>query len=269
MMDEIKAIKQELEATRLAYGMALQLSQLKGRFLARTAHELRSPLSSLIGLHQLILSDLCESPEEEREFIEQACQAAQKLVGMIDEIVAISKLEYDTISFNKEPFALVSLLDEVYRLTHLQVANRNLRLEIARPAADIYVFTDYQRLLQAFVTLMDASLGILETGYIQLATNSDRVKNFAEITIDLSCPSDKWKQSQTQLTVNGLTPAAIKKLSRTLAISPDMKLLLCQTLFEALGGQLDLLEVFPPNTQKPLTRLACLIPLTTPPTPAQ
>ncbi|GBF84663.1 histidine kinase dimerization/phospho-acceptor domain-containing protein [Aphanothece sacrum] len=72
MNDEIEALKQELEQTKLAYQMAVQLSQFKSGFLAKTSHELRSPLSTLMGLHQLILSDLCENHEEEREFIEQA-----------------------------------------------------------------------------------------------------------------------------------------------------------------------------------------------------
>ena len=82
MNDEIEALKEELKQTELALQMAAQMSQFKGGFLARTSHELRSPLSSLIGLHQLIVSDLCDDPEEEREFVAQAYQYALKLMGL-------------------------------------------------------------------------------------------------------------------------------------------------------------------------------------------
>ena len=70
-MNEIDELKEELKQAQLAYQMAAQMSQFKAGFLARTSHELRSPLSSMIGLHQLILSDLCESPEEQKEFIKE------------------------------------------------------------------------------------------------------------------------------------------------------------------------------------------------------
>ncbi|MEQ8958292.1 MAG: histidine kinase dimerization/phospho-acceptor domain-containing protein, partial [Coleofasciculus sp. C2-GNP5-27] len=78
--DQLESLKQELEQTRLAYQMAHEMSLYKGGFLARTSHELRSPLSSLMGMHQLILSDLCDSPEEAKEFVAQAHTSAQKMV---------------------------------------------------------------------------------------------------------------------------------------------------------------------------------------------
>ncbi len=55
--------------------MAAQMGQYKAGFLARTFHELGSPLTSLISLYQLILSDLCDSPAEERDCIAQAQQS--------------------------------------------------------------------------------------------------------------------------------------------------------------------------------------------------
>jgi len=51
-MDDIDALKRELQQTRLAYQMAVAINHLKSSFLGRVAHELRSPLSSMISLHQ-------------------------------------------------------------------------------------------------------------------------------------------------------------------------------------------------------------------------
>ena len=48
---------EQLKQTQLAYQLAQQMSQFKAGFLTRVSHELRSPLNSMIGLHQLILSD--------------------------------------------------------------------------------------------------------------------------------------------------------------------------------------------------------------------
>ena len=95
-MDDIDALKRELQQTRLAYQMAVAINHLKSSFLGRVAHELRSPLSSMISLHQLILADLCESPAEEREFIAQGQLAGCKLMAMLDEMINLSKLESGT-----------------------------------------------------------------------------------------------------------------------------------------------------------------------------
>ena len=83
-----------MKEIELAYHLAREMSQFKAGFLARTTHVLRSPLNGLIGLHQLILSDLCENPEEEREFIGQAHERALKLLNLIDEILHIARAEH-------------------------------------------------------------------------------------------------------------------------------------------------------------------------------
>ena len=91
---DIDELSQRMREVELAYHMAREMSQFKAGFLARTTHVLRSPLNGLIGLHQLILSDLCENPEEEREFIGQAHQRALQLLKLIDEILHIARAEH-------------------------------------------------------------------------------------------------------------------------------------------------------------------------------
>jgi histidine kinase (EC 2.7.3.-) len=81
----------------LAYKMATEMSQFKGGYLARISHELRSPLNGLIGMHQLILSDLCDSPEEEREFITQANVSARKMVEVLDRILDVARVQHGTV----------------------------------------------------------------------------------------------------------------------------------------------------------------------------
>ena len=58
--------------------MASEMSKFKAGFLARTAHELRSPMNSMISGLQLVISDLADDPEEERKFVSQAHSCALK-----------------------------------------------------------------------------------------------------------------------------------------------------------------------------------------------
>ncbi len=254
-MNEIDELKEELKQAQLAYQMAAQMSQFKAGFLARTSHELRSPLSSLIGLHQLILSDLCESPEEQKEFIAQAYHSALKLMKLIDEIVAVSKTEYGSNSLHLESLQLAEIFREIDRLTHLQAANRSLRLEIVNPDAEVYVFADRSRLIQLIFNLIDSGISLMKRGTIKLSTTEvtlDRVR----VEIDLECPAVLWQESTpTEPNFNPNDLAEIREFLQEISLSANMKLLLSQTLLETMGGSLELLDLGYLNQQEPLTRI--------------
>jgi signal transduction histidine kinase len=258
MKDEIESLKEELRNTQLALQMAVQMSQFKAGFLARTSHELRSPLSSLIGLHQLILSDLTESPEEEREFIQQAFQSALKLVKLIDEIVAISKTEYGTKKLEIERVRLAEIFADIYRLTYLQAANRNLRLEIVEPEPEIFLKVDRQSFQQALLMLVDTAISSIADGKIQVFARTLTQAKIVEINIDLDCPATVWSEPSNllqQLPV--ATPETVKDFAKEIEFSPGMKLLLCQNLLEVMQGKLLLLDRSLEGSQEGLTRLQC------------
>ena len=254
-MNEIDELKEELKQAQLAYQMAAQMSQFKAGFLARTSHELRSPLSSMIGLHQLILSDLCESPEEQKEFIAQAYHSALKLMKLIDEIVAVSKTEYGTNSLHLESLNLGEIFAEIDRLTHLQAANRNLRLNIKPPEPHLCVFADRSRLIQLIFNLIDSGISLMRTGRIELSTTeitSEQVK----FIIDLECPTALWQETNSappDLQTQDI--ASTRELLQKISLSANMKLLMSKTLLETMGGSLKLENLSHANDSQPLSRI--------------
>ncbi len=254
-MNEIDELKEELKQTQLAYQMAAQMSQFKAGFLARTSHELRSPLSSMIGLHQLILSDLCESPEEQKEFIAQAYRSALKLMKLIDEIVAVSKTEYGSNSLQIESLQLAEVFTEIARLNHLPAANRNLQLEIVDPDRDLYVLADRSRLIQLIFNLIDSGISLMQDGAIKLSVTevtADRVK----LEIDLECPASLWQEAPvTEANLNSGNLAEIRGYLQEISLSANMKLLLSQTLIETMGGSLQLIDLADDGDGQPLTRI--------------
>lgn len=254
-MNEIDELKEELKQAQLAYQMAAQMSQFKAGFLARTSHELRSPLSSMIGLHQLILSDLCESPEEQKEFIAQAYHSALKLMKLIDEIVAVSKTEYGSNSLYLESLELSKIFTEIGRLTHLQAANRNLTLEIVAPDPQICVFADRSRLIQLIFNLIDSGIALMKKGVIKLSTTevtSDSVK----IEIDLDCPAVLWQEStvpEPNFQTHDLSE--LRELLQEISLSANMKLLMSKTLLETMGGSLELQDFDSLDGSEPSSRI--------------
>jgi signal transduction histidine kinase len=269
---------QNIKQTQLAYHLAQEMSQFKAGFLSRTTHVLRSPLNGLIGLHQLILSDLCENPEEEREFIEQAHDRAMKLLKLIDEILNVARAEYGTNRLDMQSQPLTELLQEVYDLAYMLAENRNYPFLLQLPEKEIYITTDVRWLRQVLISLIETTIGqmevMMEEGKICLSTkpavNGTQVNlelnpeinpnNYVTIWLDIptfAFPSSEAIDLMTaEIKVNLKSPEP--------KVAPGMKLLLSQIMLDVLGGKLEIIP-YPVDSEdsQEMTRLEISIPLGT------
>ena len=260
--ETVRKLLQDIKQTHLAYQMAKEMSQFKAGFLARTAHELRSPLNSVIGLHQLILSDLCDNPEEEREFIAQSHEKALKLLSLIDEILNVSRTEYGTNKLDIQSQSLGGIFQEVKDLTYLLAANCNFLLQISPVNPEIYVLADHRWLRQVLVNLVETTIKEMQEGNICVSASISHITNAAHIYLDI--PRDVLPESEPiDLIQYHDQPSETK--DKRVNLSPGMKLLLNQTILEVMGAKL---EVVPDLTigelTQPLTRLQISIPLAIP-----
>lgn len=257
--EDIQPLKEELKQTQLAYEMAKQMSYFKSGFLARTSHELRSPLSSLIGMHQLILSGLCDSPEEAQEFVAQANIAALKMVKVLDDVIAVAKTEHGTNRLEIQSLPLTKVFENLHTLTHMQAANRNIPLEVIPPNPEIYVLADSRRLQQVLVGLVNTAIAQIEGGSIQVSGTSSQSSHEAQIWIDIESSTPVWSEAVDFLTKDQEDQMKPGKSSE---ISPGLTLLMVQTIVEAMQGRLEVLEVSgKDSTTENITRLQCSMPL--------
>ena len=141
-----------------AYQQLWALERFKSGFLARISHELRSPINVIISLNQLILEDLCEDPEEEKEFIAQSKAAAIKTLALFDQIAAVSKLDIGREPPTLDHVDLSFLLPEVEMLTTLQAANQNIRYAVTAPDETIEIVTDRKWLKNTLVSLIQDAI---------------------------------------------------------------------------------------------------------------
>lgn len=263
--DPVAALRQ----TQLAYEMAHQLCQFKGGFLARVSHELRSPLNSLIGVHQLILADLCDDPAEERELIGQAHAAALKLMQLLDQILEVAKLEHGTVPLELQPLELGAVLQEVEQLTRLPAQNRNLRLQVSLPdvaSTEIaYVLADPRWLRQVLVSFVDASIYTMSEGKIHLSTQLTPETETAVISIEMELPFSTWETGNTweprvpALEVTQATKASnFEDSNPSKRLTPGMLRLMNQLVLERMGGSLNFVDL------GAATRIQCTIPLVVP-----
>lgn len=255
---DVPTLLAQLKQAQLASQLAGEISQFQAGFLARTAHELRSPLNSLIGLHQLILSDLCDDPAEEREFVAQAHNAALQLMHLLDEVLAVARTAKGSKKLEIQPLQLATVLQSVYQSLHLIAANRNLQLQLLLPDSDLYVLADPYWLQQILVNLVDTCIAQMAEGKVLLSVQTNLATETAQITIDTPLAASVWSELMDLLQLDSQHQPA----SKTANLSPGMKLLLHQTLLELMQGQLELLSV--PGELTNLTRLQVTIPLVIP-----
>ena len=247
-------LQQQIQKTQMAYEMAREMSYFKSGFLARSTHVLRSPLNGLIGLHQLILSDLCDNSEEERKFLSQANERALKLLKLIDEILLIAKMEHGTNELNINSVSLAELLKNVHQIIYMLAENRNYPLQVIIPDADIYVLADVYWLRQVLVNLLSLAILNMEEGSIYVSSNNNTQNNIVHICLDV--PKATIPESEA---IDYLDPDVFNPEEEN-QVSPGMRLLMNQTILELMGGKLEIVPYPILEEATEFTRLQISIP---------
>lgn len=125
MIEHLKAWGEEVTTS---WKEAQNANQLKNEFLATTSHELRTPLNGIIGCIRIIKDGYCDDLEEEREFLQQADNAGVHLLGIINDILDIAKIEAGKLSVSPQPVDLRKILTEVINLQLVQIEEKDLSL---------------------------------------------------------------------------------------------------------------------------------------------
>jgi len=150
-----------------------EASRLKSEFLANTSHELRTPLNGMIGFLQLVLDGLCDSPEEERDYLRQALACSRHLLGLINDVLDIAKIEAGKLSLEIERLQVQQVFDEVYTITHVQAAQRGVELRFETDLEDgVGVRGDFGKVKQVLVNLVGNSLKFTPRGSIVVRARS-------------------------------------------------------------------------------------------------
>jgi PAS domain S-box-containing protein len=228
-LTERRALTEELTRAREHSDLA---SRAKSDFLSRMSHELRTPLTSVIGFSELLLRDR-PAPDQVVK-LEQILKAGEHLLGLIDELLDIERVEAGTMTASPEPTQVGGLLRDALTLAGPQAAERELSVVADLEACrDRYVMADPQRLRQAVLNLLSNAIKYNRAG--------GEVRLVAEVVGEEAlriCVSD---------TGPGLTEEQLRRLfvpfDRLGAEESEIKgaglgLVLSQRLVELMGGRL-------------------------------
>lgn len=224
---------------------AKEASRLKSEFLASTSHELRTPLNGILGFLKLVLDDMADDKEEEREFIQQAYNSALHLLNLINDILDIAKIEAGKMEFELTVVSFNQICKEIYQFAHAQAQKKNLYFQINLPSTydDILIYADYQRLLQVMLNLVSNSLKFTHEGGIkirgeiipkQVTINDETLPGMLKVSVEdtgIGVSLDKQERLfETFYQVDGSRTKAYGGTGLGLAIS--------KRLVEAMGGKI-------------------------------
>ncbi len=188
LFDEIQDKSRQLE----------EASQHKSQFLASMSHELRTPLNAIIGLTEMMVANAARfGTEKALEPLNRVHRAGTHLLGLINQVLDLSKIEAGKLELNPQTVELVPLIDEVVG-TARQLAEQNKNRLVVESQDDLGAITvDAMRLRQILLNLL---------------SNACKFTKEGEVTLKARKNGGDWIELAVSDTGIGMTPEQQSKL---------------------------------------------------------
>lgn len=145
----------------------------KSQFLASMSHELRTPLNAILGFAQILYQDITLQGKQ-REFISIIEHSGEHLLGLIDDILSMSRIETGHIELEKVVFSIDRLVDNLYSMFQLQAKSKGINLSFHRSSElPSLLIGDESKLRQILINLLGNAIKFTENGSITLQVKEE------------------------------------------------------------------------------------------------
>ena len=172
LLESVRRHQQQLEdkneELQLFVQELMDADRMKNEFLANTSHELRTPLNSIIGFLNLVLDDLCENDEEEKELLGHALRSGRQLLALINDVLDLSRIQAGRLQLEVRDVDLTTVMDEVGRTLGVQAAEKKLDFMVASFPRDTWVRADEARLRQVLVNVVGNAIKFTSEGAVRI-----------------------------------------------------------------------------------------------------
>ena len=180
--DEKEEYRHKLEVSREALKEALETAEKANKaktvFLSKMSHEIRTPMNAIIGLNSIALTDK-SVPKSTRDHLEKIGASAQHLLGIINDILDISRIDSGSITIKNEEFSLTKILEQVNYIIQGQCESKDIlyHYEVQEGATGNYI-GDETKLRQILINILGNSVKFTpEGGGIKMTVESEPASN--------------------------------------------------------------------------------------------
>ncbi|MEA5582766.1 GAF domain-containing protein [Nodularia harveyana UHCC-0300] len=197
--EELKIAKEAADAGSLA----------KSEFLANMSHELRTPLNAILGFTQLMQRDHTLTSEHQR-YTEIINQSGEHLLGLINDVLEMSKIEAGRMTICEVEFDLHNLLHSLAAMLQLKAVAKGLELIVDCETLPQYIKTDENKLRQILINLLNNAIKFTEKGQVTLRASYQKLDR--EIATPLGLPKPYQLFFEIEDSGTGISPEEIGNL---------------------------------------------------------
>jgi len=178
VMHDMARVNKDLQAANIKLR---DLDRLKSMFIASVSHELRTPLNSIIGFSEMMKMESFGKLEGKYlDYVNRINQSGQHLLGLITDIIDISKIESGRIDVHSEDFMLDKVIFEAVDIIRKQADDKGLGLNI-EVENNVTVHTDKRRLLQCVINFMSNAMKFTEQGEVTVSARVEKNNILIEV----------------------------------------------------------------------------------------
>ncbi|HJX09935.1 MAG TPA: GAF domain-containing sensor histidine kinase, partial [Candidatus Binatia bacterium] len=212
----------------------LEMDKVKKQFVANVCHELRTPVSTIIGYGEVLLDDSFGG--DRRAMLERLVNNGQELTQLMDNLLNFSRMEADTVYTQFEVVKLKEILEALQMMTQRLIRERPIEFKLNMEPAVETIESDGQKLQQILAELLTNAVKFTEKGKIEVSVRkiARDEKSSVEIAIaDTGIGIDERHREIIFDDFRQLDGSSTRKYGGT-----GLGLSLCRKLAGALGGQI-------------------------------
>jgi two-component system phosphate regulon sensor histidine kinase PhoR len=161
-----------------------KLEQVRVDFVANVTHEIKTPLTAILGYIETLEAGAIEDKETARKFLQTISRHAQRLNRLLEDLLTISNIELGEMKFQFEGVALGGVMEGVLSIMELKAREKKLSIEKKIPETLSLLRADRDRMTQIFLNVLDNAVKFTpEGGTVRIdAAETDRDEVVVRIT---------------------------------------------------------------------------------------